>query len=289
MTHTNPYDTRYDSRDEEPTPDTPEPLEEESRREEALADDDVTATADERDDVHDGPGPVYAPDADTVFPLTGEEPVDPAHPREEADASDRLSDPVDSTDDVRDRDDLDPVAAPSGNEGDVLVSAESQTTDFGDRDGDDDERDFEPVAAETDHVAETDRVADPDQVAAEDVSPETPAFEPVAAAYADDVAERGEPVEGVEGVPTSGTEESVAVAEEVEFDRRWHEIKAGFVDDPRDSVEQADTLLEEAVAVFTSRRQSLVDRWKNTSQHDTEQLRLTLREYRALLDQLTGK
>ncbi|ETK36613.1 hypothetical protein [Microbispora sp. ATCC PTA-5024] len=77
------------------------------------------------------------------------------------------------------------------------------------------------------------------------------------------------------------------LAEDV--DQRWREIKAGFVDDPRQSVEQADALVDEALAVFTKRRQSLLDQWKNSENSDTEALRLALREYHTLLLQLNGK
>ncbi|RCG33123.1 hypothetical protein DQ384_01375 [Sphaerisporangium album] len=73
-----------------------------------------------------------------------------------------------------------------------------------------------------------------------------------------------------------------------DFQQRWREVQAGFVDDPRDAVQRADELVEEAVATLTARRQGLVDRWKNSDQGDTEQLRLALREYRSLLDELVG-
>ncbi|GAA0998498.1 hypothetical protein GCM10009555_097850 [Acrocarpospora macrocephala] len=75
-------------------------------------------------------------------------------------------------------------------------------------------------------------------------------------------------------------------ADEIDFDARWHDIKAGFVDDPRDSVEKADALIDEAVTALAARRQALVDSWKN--HNDTEQLRLALREYRSLFDKLKG-
>ncbi|RGA04045.1 hypothetical protein DI270_015835 [Microbispora triticiradicis] len=70
---------------------------------------------------------------------------------------------------------------------------------------------------------------------------------------------------------------------------RWREIKSGFVDDPRQSVEQADTLVEEALSAFTSRREALLGQWKDNERGDTEALRLALHEYRTLLAQLTRK
>ncbi|MEU7899903.1 hypothetical protein AB0B45_44580 [Nonomuraea sp. NPDC049152] len=71
---------------------------------------------------------------------------------------------------------------------------------------------------------------------------------------------------------------------------RWRDLQTTFVDDPRQAMEQADELVEEIVTTLTSslttRTSELRDRWKNTDQSDTEQLRLTLRDYKATLEQL---
>ncbi|GAA3806076.1 hypothetical protein GCM10022226_27720 [Sphaerisporangium flaviroseum] len=85
----------------------------------------------------------------------------------------------------------------------------------------------------------------------------------------------------------TGTASDTA-GESIDFQQRWREVQAGFVDDPRDAVERADQLVEEAVTALTTRRQGLVDRWKNSDQSDTEQLRLALRDYRSLLQDLVG-
>ncbi|MEV4059763.1 hypothetical protein [Nonomuraea dietziae] len=71
---------------------------------------------------------------------------------------------------------------------------------------------------------------------------------------------------------------------------RWHDLQAAFVEDPRQAMEQADQLVDEVVNALTSslttRTSELGDRWKNTDQGDTEQLRLALRDYGAMLEQL---
>ncbi|GAA2915626.1 hypothetical protein GCM10010517_81680 [Streptosporangium fragile] len=73
-----------------------------------------------------------------------------------------------------------------------------------------------------------------------------------------------------------------------EVRRRWQEVQASFVDDPRDSVERADALLDEVVRAFRSaleaRTAELRGRWKDSG--DTEHLRTALRDYRATLEQL---
>lgn len=71
---------------------------------------------------------------------------------------------------------------------------------------------------------------------------------------------------------------------------RWRDLQATFVDDPREAMERADGLVEEIVITLTgsltTRTSELRDRWKNADQSDTEQLRLALRDYRAMLEQL---
>lgn len=77
-------------------------------------------------------------------------------------------------------------------------------------------------------------------------------------------------------------------AEEVRH--RWQEVQTGFVDDPRDSVTRADSLVAELTdslhAALEARTTELRSRWRDTDRHDTEDLRTALRDYRALLEQL---
>ncbi|WP_061297783.1 hypothetical protein [Herbidospora cretacea] len=91
-----------------------------------------------------------------------------------------------------------------------------------------------------------------------------------------------------ESVAVAETSTETGTVDDIDFDDRWRDIKAAFVDDPRESVEKADALIDEALSALTSTRQSLVDQWKNSGTNDTEQLRLALREYRNLFDRLKG-
>jgi hypothetical protein len=65
--------------------------------------------------------------------------------------------------------------------------------------------------------------------------------------------------------------------------RRWSEILATFVDDPRGSVKMAadavDSAIEEIVTSVRVRQQALASSWQDSGA-DTEQLRTALREYR---------
>ncbi|GIH73952.1 hypothetical protein [Planobispora longispora] len=79
--------------------------------------------------------------------------------------------------------------------------------------------------------------------------------------------------------------------------RRWQEVQAGFVDDPRQAVERASSLLGEVTdairAALEARATDLQGRWKDGGQEgaegsDTERLRTVLREYRSTLEELLG-
>ena len=72
-------------------------------------------------------------------------------------------------------------------------------------------------------------------------------------------------------------------------DRRWREIQAMFVDDPRGSVERAADLardtLRELNTTLKQREQSLRSAWRDGNT-DTEGLRTSLQGYRALVNQI---
>jgi len=69
------------------------------------------------------------------------------------------------------------------------------------------------------------------------------------------------------------------------FLSRWTEIQVSFVEDPGASVEDAVTLSQEVGAAllesFQDRTTELATTWRDAS--DTEQLRLVLKQYRALI------
>ncbi|MGW3120880.1 hypothetical protein ACWDBW_27640 [Streptomyces sp. NPDC001107] len=72
------------------------------------------------------------------------------------------------------------------------------------------------------------------------------------------------------------------------LDLRLRQAVSGFVDGPRDSVEEADHVVEEIAGRFTEaltrRRRTLRMSWQDGE--DTEQLRLALRDYRNLAERL---
>lgn len=71
---------------------------------------------------------------------------------------------------------------------------------------------------------------------------------------------------------------------------RWHAIQAGFVDEPRRAVEDADKLVASAMKrlaeIFAGEREHLEGQWDRGGDVSTEDLRVALRRYRSFFDRL---
>ena len=71
---------------------------------------------------------------------------------------------------------------------------------------------------------------------------------------------------------------------------KWEKIQTGFVDEPRESVKNADALVADAVKrlsdMFTDERSKLEKEWDRGDEVSTEDLRLALRRYRSFFDRL---
>ncbi|MEV6101323.1 hypothetical protein [Nocardia sp. NPDC051981] len=111
-----------------------------------------------------------------------------------------------------------------------------------------------------------------------------------------------------ESTPTSGSAEPEPQAEETAapteeeapqllttedeegFRVRWQEIQNKFVDDPRDAVHAADTLVADVMqtlaTTFAEHKQELEGQWNRGEQADTEDLRMALRRYRSFFNRL---
>jgi hypothetical protein len=75
-----------------------------------------------------------------------------------------------------------------------------------------------------------------------------------------------------------------------ELQRRWTEIQARFVDDPREAVKAADTLVDEVIrdltTLFAEERGGLESHWDRNEKISTEDLRVALRRYRSFFERL---
>ena len=74
------------------------------------------------------------------------------------------------------------------------------------------------------------------------------------------------------------------------FRSRWLAIQSKFVDDPGDSVKQADNLVADVIKNvtmnFANRRVSLEKQWNGGDNTSTEDLRIALKQYRSFFDRL---
>lgn len=75
-----------------------------------------------------------------------------------------------------------------------------------------------------------------------------------------------------------------------EFRSRWSNIQAGFVDEPRRTVEDADKLvaavMQRLAEGFANERSGLEKQWDQGDSVSTEDLRLALQRYRSFFDRL---
>ncbi|MFD0775126.1 hypothetical protein ACFQZ2_14420, partial [Streptomonospora algeriensis] len=71
---------------------------------------------------------------------------------------------------------------------------------------------------------------------------------------------------------------------------RWRDVQSDFVDDPRAAVGTADQLVDETLRTLNERlaahKRTLEERWAEEAESDTEDLRKTIRGYRAFFRQL---
>jgi len=74
------------------------------------------------------------------------------------------------------------------------------------------------------------------------------------------------------------------------FTDRWQEIQTAFVDEPRESVANADALVADLMqrhaASFSGERERLEAQWDRGDDVSTEDLRVALKRYRSFFDRL---
>lgn len=93
------------------------------------------------------------------------------------------------------------------------------------------------------------------------------------------------------GSPLHGGHEALFPnADSEDFRRRWADIQASFVDEPKPSVEKADQLVDSVIQkltqVFADERAKLERDWSTGGEASTEDLRQSLRRYRSFFDRL---
>ncbi len=112
-----------------------------------------------------------------------------------------------------------------------------------------------------------------------------------------EVREEEEPRDEVrEERPTSTAElhddspDLLEADDNAEFRRRWETIQTGFVDEPRETVEQADELVAQVMKRlaegFATERERLEEQWGRGEDVSTEDLRVALQRYRGFFERL---
>ncbi|MFF7749235.1 hypothetical protein ACFZCP_08265 [Streptomyces sp. NPDC007971] len=78
--------------------------------------------------------------------------------------------------------------------------------------------------------------------------------------------------------------------DEEDFRKRWDKIQTAFVDDPRNAVQDADSLvanlMQTLATTFAEHKKELEDQWSRGGHADTEALRTALRHYRSFFNRL---
>ena len=111
--------------------------------------------------------------------------------------------------------------------------------------------------------------------------------EPAQPASAERLA--AEPVLAAHSAPS--TEQALFADDELsDLQSRWANVQAAFVDDPKDSVKQADGLVNDVVEQITSSfsqaRSQLEEQWSRGEDASTEDLRVALTRYREFFQRL---
>jgi hypothetical protein len=92
----------------------------------------------------------------------------------------------------------------------------------------------------------------------------------------------------------TGEQSNVALVDDPDgFQRRWDSIQAGFVDEPRHAVEEADSLVSELIKSlsdgFSDERRHLEEQWSSGQEVSTDDLRRGLQRYRSFFQRLLSQ
>lgn len=104
-------------------------------------------------------------------------------------------------------------------------------------------------------------------------------------------ASKVSPIKVASNVASNNDATPLFPGEELEGLRtRWKAIQTAFVDEPRDAVHQADTLVASAMKrlaeVFADERAKLEQQWDRGDNVSTEDLRVALQRYRTFFERL---
>ena len=130
-----------------------------------------------------------------------------------------------------------------------------------------------------------------EEQARQQIAPETPASgETRQPARTEVIATRNAAATATAAAPARYEAPLFSPEDAKSFRSRWENLQVSFVDEPRRAVEQADTLVAEAIKrlaeIFADERQELEHQWDRGNDVSTEDLRLALQRYRSFFGRL---
>ncbi|MEU9398974.1 hypothetical protein [Streptomyces sp. NPDC048242] len=135
----------------------------------------------------------------------------------------------------------------------------------------------------------TEDLAHPERRAA----PESPPAYPGEGTAVPGERERGEgqaPGGQAERTPEPDAEPLIEPKAAEDYRERWTRIQGTFVDDPKDAVHSADTLVAEVIQslaeTFADHKKDLEAQWSRGQEVETEGLRVALQQYRTFFNKL---
>ncbi|MFJ7260730.1 hypothetical protein ACIQV2_11240 [Streptomyces globosus] len=103
-------------------------------------------------------------------------------------------------------------------------------------------------------------------------------------------ARAGTGADDADDADRGGGQRLMPESEAADFRERWSRIQSDFVDDPRESVREADELvaavMQHLAGTFASHKEELEKQWGSGEEVATEDLRLAFRRYRSFFDRL---
>ena len=117
--------------------------------------------------------------------------------------------------------------------------------------------------------------------------------EPDEATGPEDATAQREPNDDVGTSDRAGQDAPVRLLEADELHAvvsKWREIQAGFVDQPKRAMQEADELVSQLMdrlsQTFAEQREQLESRWSEAETISTEELRMGLQRYRSFFERL---
>ncbi|MYR84966.1 hypothetical protein GTY41_08385 [Streptomyces sp. SID685] len=142
----------------------------------------------------------------------------------------------------------------------------------------------------------TEDLAKPHDTDAEPKAPVYPGEGGEAADATDDTATHSTPTTAANeaaGAPShdaDATPQLLTDQDQEGLRERWEKIQNAFVDDPREAVQAADSLvanvMQTLATTFDEHKRTLEEQWSHGGQADTEALRTALRHYRSFFNRL---